>query len=255
MLAQLGRMNDLPFDSSNRRFMSHIVRKVEYVIEQSFDARTGLMNRAGFEAQLHESWKTVEENGDCHQLVYIDLDNLQLVNDTFGRKAGDEVIIRFARIIEENLPKSAVVSRLTGDDFCILLTDADDDDAMNHAQGIRKRSSALRYLEGDKSLQVTLSIGIARFNKEAGGEGKALTTSRLACEAAKDHGRDRIEVYDRANTSIVQRHDDMYLVAEIQQALDGDEFILMAQPITALNTSRSDPRFTSAVARCVRAFC
>ena len=243
MLAQLGRVNDLPFDSSNRRFMSHIVRKVEYVIEQSFDAKTGLMNRAGFEAQLHESWKTVESNDDCHQLLYIDLDNLQLVNDTFGRKAGDEVIMAFARLIEEDLPKSAVVSRLTGDDFCILLTNAADDDAMNHAQGVRKRSGALRYLEGDKSLQVTISIGIARFNKDAGGEGKALTTSRLACEAAKDHGRDRIEVYDRENTSIVQRHDDMYLVAEIQQALDGDEFMLMAQPISALKSGRNNPRF------------
>ena len=243
MLAQLGRMNDLPFDSSNRRFMSHIVRKVEYVIEQSFDARTGLMNRAGFEAQLHESWKTVESSDSCHQLLYIDLDNLQLVNDTFGREAGDKVIMTFARIIEQDLPKSAVVSRLTGDDFCILLTDSDDDDAMTHARAIRKRSEALRYLEGDKSLQVTISIGIARFSKESGGEGKALTTSRLACEAAKDHGRDRIEVYDRDNTSIVQRHDDMYLVAEIQQALDGDEFQLMAQPITALNSSRNDPRY------------
>ncbi len=111
MLAQLGRMNDLPFDNSNRRFMSHIVRKVEYVIEQSFDARTGLMNRAGFEAQLHESWKTVESSGDRHQLLYVDLDNLQLVNDTFGRKAGDEVIMTFARIIEEDLPRILTRSR------------------------------------------------------------------------------------------------------------------------------------------------
>ncbi len=201
------------------------------------------MNRAGFEAQLHESWKAVESSNDCHQLLYIDLDNLQLVNDTFGRKAGDEVIMTFARLIEEDLPRSAVVSRLTGDDFCILLTNGSDDDAMKHARAIRKRSGTLRYLEGDRSLQVTISIGIARLNKDAGGEGKALTTSRLACEAAKDHGRDRIEVYDRDNTSIVQRHDDMYLVAEIQQALDGDEFILMAQPIMALNSGQNDPRF------------
>jgi GGDEF domain-containing protein len=55
MLAQLGRVNNQPFDQSHMRFMSHIVRKVEYLIEQSFDSMTGLMNRAGFEAQLRES--------------------------------------------------------------------------------------------------------------------------------------------------------------------------------------------------------
>jgi diguanylate cyclase (GGDEF)-like protein len=243
VLAQLGRVNNEDFGKEHRRFMSHIVRKVEYVIEQSFDAMTGLMNRAGFEAQLKESWKSLQSHNDKHQLIYFDLDNLQLVNDTFGRKAGDEVIIRFARMLEEDLPKSAVVSRLTGDDFCILLTDADDQAAMEHAKSIRKKGAALRYLDGDKSLQVTISIGIARFSLDVGDQGKALTSARMACESAKDHGRDRIEVYDRANTSIIKRHDDMQLVAQIQQALDGDEFELLAQPITAMNPAKRKPIF------------
>jgi len=243
MLAQLGRVNNKPFQSAHRRFMSHIVRKVEYVIEQSFDAMTGLMSRAGFEAQLHESWKGLETQSETHQLIYLDLDNLQLVNDTFGRKAGDDVIIRFARMLEEDLPKSAVVSRLTGDDFCILLTDANNDSAMEHARSVRKKGGALRYLEGDRSLQVTISIGIARFSKESGDEGTALTAARMACESAKDHGRDRIEVYDSSNESIIQRHDDMQLVAQIQQSLDGEEFVLLAQPITGLKASNDKPRY------------
>lgn len=243
LLAQLCRVNGEPFDDSHRRFMSHIVRKVEYVIEQSFDTMTGLMNRSGFEAQLHESWKALRKDIKCHQLIYLDLDNLQLVNDTFGRKAGDEVIMTFARLLEEDLPKSAVVSRLTGDDFCILLTDADDEDAMQHAIGVRKKAESLRYLEGDKSLQVTVSIGIARYSKESREEGKALTDARMACESAKDHGRDRIEVFDRTDTSIIQRRDDMELVARIHQALDGDEFELLAQPITPLASNNDRPRF------------
>jgi hypothetical protein len=100
ILAQLGRISGKPFRTVHRRFMSHIVRKVEYVIERSFDSMTGLMNRSGFEAQLHEAWKSLESDEDTHQIVYFDLDNLQLVNDTFGRKAGDEVIMRFAGILD-----------------------------------------------------------------------------------------------------------------------------------------------------------
>ena len=243
VLAQLGRVNNEPFNKSHRRFMSHIVRKVEYVIEQSFDSMTGLMNRSGFEAQLKESWKALEDAQDAHQLIYLDLDNLQLVNDTFGRKAGDAVIMRFSRMLEENLPKSAVVSRLTGDDFCILLTHASDDSAMEHAKAIRKRGEELRYLQGDKSLQVTISIGISPFGRASGDRTQALTSARMACEAAKDHGRDRIEVYNLSNESLIQRRDDMQLVADIQRALDADGLELLAQPITALADIDDRPRY------------
>ena len=139
-LAQLGRVDKNPFSKSNKRFMSHIVRKVEYVIQQSFDGMTGLMNRAGFEAQLHESFKALSSSSDAHQIIYFDLDNLQLVNDSISRKAGDEVILRFARLLEEDLPKSGVLSRLTGDDFCLLLTHADSNAAMDFAAKVRKKS-------------------------------------------------------------------------------------------------------------------
>jgi diguanylate cyclase (GGDEF)-like protein len=243
VLAQLGRVRNEEFTKDERRFMAHIVRKVEYVIEQSFDAMTGLMNRSGFEAQLHESAKALQDEDDTHQLIYFDLDNLQLVNDTFSREAGDEVIVRFARLLEEDLSRHAVVSRLTGDDFCILLTHADTDKALELAEEIRDRGQALRYLEGDKSLQVTMSIGVAEFSAATEDIGRALTTARMACESAKEHGRDRIEVFDDQNLSVIRRHDDMQMVAQIQQALDADEFELLAQPIVSLNSDNERPRF------------
>jgi Amt family ammonium transporter len=65
----------------------------------------------------------------------------------------------------------------------------------------------------------------------------------MACEAAKDHGRDRIEVYDEKNQSVIRRYDDMQLVAEIQQALDADEFRLFVQPIEALADDVDERRF------------
>ena len=243
VLAQLGRVDKQDFTHSDRRFMSHVVRKVEYVIEQSFDSMTGLMNRSGFEAQLHESWKALSSATDSHQIIYVDLDNLQLVNDSFSRKAGDEVIMRFARLLEEDLPHSAVLSRLADDEFCILLTHADALAALQYANDIREKRSAMRYLQGDKSLQVTTSIGIAEFSQANGDDGSALTTARMACESAKDHGRDRIEVFEEGNQSIIRRYDDMQLVAEIQQALDGEGFELCAQPIVSLRGRSSTPRF------------
>ncbi len=243
VLALLGRVSGEPFTTADKRFTSHIVRKVEYVIERSFDAMTGLMNRSGFEAQLHENRHSLESENDAHQVIYFDLDNLQLVNDTFGRKAGDEVIMRFARMLDSDLPRSAVLSRLTGDDFCILLTHANAEQALQLAHNIREKCRSMRYLEGDKSLQITISIGIAEFNRHSGDEGAPLTAARMACEAAKDHGRDLIEVFDEDNHSIIRRHDDMQLVAQIQQTLDSDGFVLMAQPISSLVDEGDVPRY------------
>ena len=242
MLALMCRVNNQPFEESHVRLMSHIVGKVEYVIEQSFDSMTGLMNRGGFEAQLHESKKALSEKDDAHQLIYFDIDNLQLVNDTFGRSAGDEVIKRFAQIIERLLPKNAVATRLTGDDFVILLTHSGVDDAMELTSKIRNHRHELRYLQGDKSLQVTFSIGISIFDASIS-EGDALTAARIACDTAKDHGRDRVEVYDQQNQSIIQRYDDMSLVAQIQKTLDSDGFEILAQPIVALAKDNKIERF------------
>ena len=242
VIAQFGRVSGNPFNDAHKRFMAHILRKVEYVIEQSFDSMTGLMNRSGFEAQIHESMKSFNSENDAHQLIYFDLDNLQLVNDTFDRHAGDEVIVRFAQLIEEHIPTNAVATRLTDDDFVVLLTHSDVSAAIDLTEAIRKESHVLRYLKGDKSLQVTVSAGIAELSHGTTG-GDALTASRIACDAAKDHGRDRYEVHDQENQSIIQRYDDMYLVSEIQKSLDTDAFSLTAQPIVALHDDNWRNRF------------
>ena len=243
VFAQLGRIDGQNFTRSDRRFMSYIGRKVEYVIEQSFDSMTGFMNRSSFEAQLRESSNSLNSSQDTHQVVYFDLDNLQLVNDTFGRKAGDDVIREFARLLNEDLPKSGVLSRLTGDDFCLLLTHASSEAALTYANRVREKTTAMRYLEGDKSLQVTISVGISELCRENSDSGAALTTARMACEAAKAHGRNRVEIFEEGNLSAVRRFDDMQVVANIQRALDDDGLDLLAQPIASLKPGRHAPYY------------
>ncbi|MCB1843306.1 MAG: EAL domain-containing protein, partial [Halioglobus sp.] len=242
-VAQLGNVNGKPFTAENIRFMSHVGRKVEYLITQSFDSMTGLMNRSGFEAQIHESMSLLESAADVHQMIYFDLDNLQLVNDTFGQTAGDEVIKRFGQLLEEQLPRNGIATRLTGDDFAILLTHSGDDEAMALATALRGNGEKLRYLKGDRSLQVTVSVGIAPFTASIAEESEVLKAARIACDSAKDHGRDRIEVYDQQNLSIIRRFDDMNLVTDIQKSLDADGFELHAQPIVSLSRKRTAPRF------------
>jgi diguanylate cyclase (GGDEF)-like protein len=242
-IAQVGRVSGESFDASHKRFMSHIMRKVEYVIEQSFDSMTGLMNRAAFEAQVRDSAKLLNSDEDSHQIIYFDLDNLQLVNATFGRDAGNQVVVRFSQMLSEALPKTGVAARMAADELAILLINNGQDEAIALAETIRERCKELRYLEGDRTLQVTVSTGIATFDKSVRNPGSIITAARIACDSAKDHGRDRLEIYDSADRSIVRRYDDMHLVARIQQVLDDEEFVLLAQPIVAFDEADSISRY------------
>ena len=235
LLTQLGRVDGREFTTSHTRFMTSVGRNVEYVIERSFDAMTGLMNRDGFESQLEDSLKLFKNDEELHQIIYFDLDNLQLVNDTFGHAAGDEVIKRFAQMLDEVLPSNAIATRLTGDVFAILLTRSTIDDALKLTSQVHDGSEKLRYLQGDKSLNVTVSIGVAEFGPQKRDGAFALTQARIACDSAKSHGRDRVEIYEEDNQSIIRRYDDMNLVAEIQRMLDGDGFEMHAQPIKSLS--------------------
>ena len=96
---------------------------------------------------------------------------------------------------------------------------------------------------GDDDILEAVSIGIAGFDAKATDVADALTASRIACDSAKDHGRDRVEVYDQDNQSIIRRYDDMHLVSEIQQTLDTDGFELMSQPIVPLADDNDQIRF------------
>ena len=243
VLAQLGRVSGERFDAGHIRFMSHIARNARHLISRSFDSMTGLMNRSGFSAQVAEAIVAVYAAKHKPQVVYCDIDNLHLVNDTFGYAAGDEVIRRFAQTLDDLLPKHAIASRLTGDDFAILLTRGGESAALELAERLRTASRKLRYLEGDRSLQITFSAGIAGHGEAQGQEAELIRAARIACDAAKDHGRDRIEVYDPADQSIIRRCDDIHLVAAIRQSLDTNAFELLAQPVVSLAKKATAPRY------------
>lgn len=223
------------FDGGDRRFVRLVARRVERVIEMNYDRLTGLMNRAGFEAHLQLAHRTLEKTPDCsHCLVVFDLDNLQLLNNTFDHRAGDEVIVRFAKELLRRMPDGGVACRLAGDDFAVLLPLGSVEDGRDFAEAMRLAAHQFSYCRGERSQRVTVSAGVAPFRQSDGDRFAALTAPKVACTAAKDHGRDRVEVYDSSDNSIVQRIDDMQIVGQLHSALTDGDFTLMAQPVQSL---------------------
>ncbi len=243
VLALFGQIENKAFSAADLSFTTHLARRAERIVELNYDPMTGLMNRTGFEAHLRSAYDELEDSGDEHSLLFFDMDQLQLFNDTFNHKAGDEVLIRFASELKQLLPRDGVASRISGDDFAVMLPHVEVSDAVKLAEKMRLAAHKMSYLKGDKSHQITVSVGVAPLRRTDEGVAGALISPKVACRAAKDHGRDRVEVYDQDNHSIVRRVDDMQIVGQVHAALNTGDFQLLAQPIVHLTDPDARPYF------------
>ena len=214
-----------------RRIGRYVVALIEDVIARDYDVLTGLMSWALFETQLIEACNSeVEDEIYC---LYFDIDQMHVINETFGVEKGDEVLAEFAKLLRERLD-SSLITRITGDRFTVLLVGVDYDHARAQAQEISNRFNELEYVRGDQILRPTVSIGIGPVSGETKVASAALASAQVACQAAKERGRGRVESFQKGDQSIIQRLDDIHLVGHIRSAIENDRLMLMAQPIVAI---------------------
>ncbi len=158
------------------------------------DHLTGLYNRRHFEtclnAILHES------NGKFPvTVVILDLDFFKRVNDSYGHAFGDEVLIQFARLVESQLRGSDLLCRYGGEEFCLLMREADSGIAAHKMADVAARYRQLLIRQGAHALgDCTFSAGIAEYPRHGAGRHELLMRADSALYAAKQAGRDRVRV-------------------------------------------------------------
>jgi diguanylate cyclase (GGDEF)-like protein/PAS domain S-box-containing protein len=154
-----------------------------------FDSLTGLPNRAQFNDRLLEAMQRTEAGGKPMALLFLDIDHFKLVNDTLGHETGDDVLKVFARVLESAVRTTDTVARLAGDEFTVVLDGiGHTDDARAVAQNLVTRARRTVRI-GERSVEVSTSIGIAIFH---GGEldpASLLRRADLALYKAKRQGR------------------------------------------------------------------
>lgn len=152
------------------------------------DPLSGLANRRGFDRRAGAVMARAERRGLPVSAALFDLDHFKRINDTHGHAAGDHAIATFAALLRDAAPASAIVARLGGEEFAMLIEDADLQEALSHAEAIRRR--AARAVIGD-GLSTTVSGGIGQWD---GRESLADLIRRIdgASYQAKRDGRDRI---------------------------------------------------------------
>ena len=201
----------------------------------SHDPLTQLINRREYERRLTELLTSSKNSGDQHALCYLDLDQFKIVNDTCGHAAGDKLLRQITYLFQEKARDADVLARLGGDEFGLLLQNCTLKDAVRIAEGLRKVVKDFRFVWEKKTFEITVSIGVVPITADSASPAEILSDADSACFAAKDKGRNRIQVYEPGNIELARRHGEMQWVPRITEALEEDRFILYSQSIMPLN--------------------
>ncbi len=159
------------------------------------DALTGLYNRRRFEDELARFLKESDRHQRQGALLFFDLDEFKYINDTFGHRAGDSVLIRVAGEVGALTRKNEIFSRLGGDEFGVLMPDATEDDAMHLAERIVRAVSQIPFRLEGQNLRLTTSLGIAHYPKNASNAEDLIAHADAAMYQAKETGKNAWSLY------------------------------------------------------------
>lgn len=134
--------------------------------DANVDALTGLFNKKAFNVLLQHEVDRVHRHGGELALAYIDLNNFKRINDTHGHAAGDAALIEVGNLLKQYSRASDVAVRLAGDEFAILLVEANGDEAQTAADRLREEFSSLHIEWDDQQIPVGASIGVASFKPD-----------------------------------------------------------------------------------------
>ena len=204
--------------------------------QANHDALTGVSNRREFERQL----STLISRSDAdrqHAVMYLDLDQFKIINDTCGHAAGDELICQVSTIIGQRLRDGDLLARLGGDEFGIVLKDCEIDDACRVAELLRQSVADIRFGWGGQSFAIGVSVGLVTLTGNSTTLKEVMKAADAACYMAKEKGRNRVHLYSADDAELSLRHNEMAWVARIKNALEHNRFCLYSQPIVPLQWS------------------
>ncbi|MGK0396502.1 MAG: diguanylate cyclase (GGDEF)-like protein [Candidatus Azotimanducaceae bacterium] len=229
--AKVMEESDLPLtDRASHRMLQNMHNQLTH--QASHDELTGLANRKEFERALERSIQSFKRDQATHVVAILDLDQFKVINNAAGHDAGDEMLKRISRLLEEGLADSEhVLSRLGGNEFGIVINNCAKDSGISVIRQLSDLVKANRFEWGKDVFSLTASFGVVYIDDSAEDALSVMRSADSACEAAKEAGRDRIQLFEPGDTELEKRRDIMSFVSQIDNALKEDRFVLNCQKI------------------------
>jgi diguanylate cyclase (GGDEF)-like protein/PAS domain S-box-containing protein len=201
--------------------------------QASHDPLTRLPNRREFEHRLQLAIQIHENETVFHNILFMDLDQFKVVNDTCGHAAGDNLLRQLTSSLESQIRKSDLLARLGGDEFGVLLPDCSIEEGLKIAEQLRQTVDSFRFSWRQKSFRIGVSIGFVSIRGEDTVK-NYIHHADMACYEAKARGRNRIHVYQAEEGAV--RDAELGWVNRITDAIDKNLFELHVQPIVCVES-------------------
>ena len=203
--------------------------------QASHDVLTGLVNRREFELRLKRTLDRAKQSLNTHAaLLYMDLDQFKIVNDTCGHSAGDDLLRQLAQVYREHVRDRDTLARIGGDEFALIVEHCSIDEARIVAGKVLDTTRHFRYTCKGHMFQLGVSIGLIPIDSNASTVEKALRQADHACYLAKESGRNRVYVQHNGDMDMAQRRSDMHWVRRLSDAFENDKLQLYYQPIVPI---------------------
>ncbi|MFQ5561744.1 MAG: diguanylate cyclase, partial [Nitrospinota bacterium] len=160
------------------------------------DSLTGVFNRGYMESRVSAEFKRSQRLDRDFCCMILDIDKFKNINDTYGHDIGDDMIVYMANVLTEQVRESDVVTRFGGDEFVVILPDTSPTSAMIVGERIRQAACSQEFSHNDEKYVITVSIGIAGYNKKDETPDTLLKRADLGLYAAKEAGRNSVRIYE-----------------------------------------------------------
>lgn len=221
-------------EAENRRALHEIEQQL--VFHASHDPLTGLFNRREFERRLEELLVDAKENGNQHVMLYMDLDQFKIINDTHGHVAGDALLRQLCQVLHNKVRKGGdVLARLGGDEFGVLLPSCPEDQGLQIAETLRDSVQKFLFEWHEEVFSIGISIGVVLISSLSETTAQIFSAADRACYAAKESGRNRVHLYRANDSELSLRSSEMQWALRIPEALRKNRFILYSQAIVPVN--------------------
>ncbi len=204
----------------------------ELSFQANYDALTGLPNRCYFETSLGQVMR--EEGSAPACVAFLDLDQFQVVNNISGHMAGDKLLCQVAMRLKQLIRRGDILARIGGDEFAILMHQANSESASLIASRICQQVSSHEFSWQERQHSVSISMGLAKIDRTDPDIYQVMSHADAACSLAKELGRNGWHFYDNHDPRMNKLHNEMLASTDILSALNRDNFELFFQPIIPL---------------------
>ncbi len=200
--------------------------------QATHDPLTELNNRREFERRLHNAISSSSERSSEHAMLYLDLDQFKVINDTCGHVAGDELLRQISSLLDTSLRDGDTLARLGGDEFGILLENCPLEKATEIAKLICKLIKEYLFIWDGQRFYIGGSIGLVPITKLSKTLAETMIAADMACYSAKENGRNCVHIVDAFDTEVITRKGELLWVSRLRHALQNDSFVLYFQKIS-----------------------